>query len=320
MSGQWISARLSRKTVEAEDIATFEFVDPDGRDLPAFDAGAHIDVEAAPGVIRQYSLCNSPRERHRYQIGVLRERSSRGGSAAMHDRLQQGDIVSISPPRNLFRLVPGDHPSLLLAGGIGITPMLSMAEYLAETRAEFSLHYAVRSRARMAFASRIASSSYAGRVTTYVDDDPAVRRLSVQSLLAGRDKRTHIYMCGPGGFIEHVEATARQCGWPQAQLHKEYFTSAADLSAKQDFNIRIASSGATFFVAGDRSAVEVLIENGFDIPVSCGQGICGTCLTGVISGTPDHRDMFLTEAERARNDQFTPCCSRSVTPELVLDL
>jgi len=320
MSGPSIRARIARKTLEAEGVVVFDLVDPDGRDLPAFEAGAHIDVEAAPGLIRQYSLCNSPRERHRYQIGVLREHNSRGGSVAMHDRVQEGDVVSISAPRNLFQLVPGDHGSLLLAGGIGITPMLAMAQHLTETGAGFSLHYAVRSRPRMAFASRIAASSFAHRVTAYVDDEPATGSLSMQALLSSLDRRTHIYMCGPGGFIQHVEIMALQCDWPSAQLHKEYFAPVADTSAKQDFSIRIASSGATFVVPADRSVVDVLIENGFDIPISCEQGVCGTCVTGVVSGTPDHRDMFMTEAERARNDQFTPCCSRSLTPELVLDL
>jgi vanillate O-demethylase ferredoxin subunit len=315
-----ISARISGKTIEAEDIVAFEIVDPDGRDLPPFEAGAHIDVEAAPGIVRQYSLCNSPDERHRYQIGVLRERDSRGGSVAMHDRVRPGDVVRISAPRNLFRLVPGDHCSLLLAGGIGITPMLSMAESLSGIGAEFSLHYAVRSRARMAFASRIASSSFADHVTTYVDDEPATGSLAVQALLSKHDRRTHVYMCGPGGFIQHVETTALQCGWLPTQLHKEYFAPVVDTSAKQGFTVRIASTGATLVVPGDRSVVDVLLENGFDIPISCEQGICGTCMTGVVGGTPDHRDMFMTETERARNDQFTPCCSRSLTSELVLDL
>jgi vanillate O-demethylase ferredoxin subunit len=315
-----INARIARKIIEAEGVVAFEIVDPDGRDLPAFEAGAHIDVEAAPGVVRQYSLCNNPNERHRYQIGVLREQNSRGGSVAMHDQVWPGDIVRISAPRNLFRLVPGDHCSLLLAGGIGITPILSMAEYLAGIGADFSLHYAVRSRPRMAFGSRIAASSFADRVTAYVNDEPATGSLSVQALLSRHDRRTHVYMCGPGGFIQYVETTALQCGWLPAQLHKEYFAPVVDTSAKQDFTVRIASSGATFVIPENRSVVDVLLENGFDIPISCEQGICGTCVTGVISGTPDHRDMFLTETERARNDQFTPCCSRSLTPELVLDL
>ncbi len=251
---------------------------------------------------------------------MLREQNSRGGSVAMHDRLRTGDIVRISAPRNLFRLVEGDHCSLLLAGGIGITPILSMAEHLAETGADFSLHYAVRSRPRMAFGSTIASSTFASRVSTYVDDEPETGSLSVQALLSRQDRRTHVYMCGPGGFIQHVETTALQCGWPPAQLHKEYFAPVVDTSAKQDFTIRIASTGATFVIPEDRSVVDVLIENGFNVPISCEQGVCGTCVTGVISGRPDHRDMFMTDAERARNDQFTPCCSRSLTPELVLDL
>lgn len=312
--------RVTKKTQEAEDIVGFELADPHGRPLPAFSAGAHIDVRIKEGLVRQYSLCNHPEERDRYHIAVLREPASRGGSTAMHDEVHEGDLLQISAPKNHFPLESSPR-SLLFAGGIGVTPILCMAERLAHTHADFEMHYCARSRERMAFIERIQQSDYARHVHFYHDDQPDAPRLDVPSLAAAPDDRTHVYVCGPAGFIDHVLSSFKAQGWPASQLHTEYFTGAVQNSEDDEsFEVKIASSGASFMVPKDKTVYEVLSENGVEIMVSCEQGVCGTCLTRVLEGEPDHRDLYLDDAEHAANDQFTPCCSRAKSKTLVLDL
>ncbi|WP_163576178.1 PDR/VanB family oxidoreductase [Halomonas faecis] len=305
---------------EAQDIVTFELADPHGRPLPAFSAGAHIDVRVKDGVIRQYSLCNHPEERDRYLIGVLREPASRGGSVAMHDDIRKGDLLQISAPKNHFPLEPASR-TLLLAGGIGITPLLCMAERLAHTNADFELHYCTRSPARTAFRERIAASRFADRVHFHFDDGEPSQRLDLEALLGTPDPDAHVYVCGPSGFIDAVLSTCKEKGWPGERLHTEYFTGAiVDTADDDSFEVRIASSGASFTVPADKTVHQVLAENGIEIMVSCEQGVCGTCLTRVLEGEPDHRDLYLEDHEHAANDQFTPCCSRAKSQVLVLDL
>jgi vanillate O-demethylase ferredoxin subunit len=304
------------KTREAEDIFSFELIDPEGRELPPFTAGAHIDVQVAPGLVRQYSLCNSPRERRRYLIGVLREPASRGGSLGMHETIKVGDRLQVSAPRNLFELSHDAERHLLFAGGIGVTPILSMAERLHFLGAPFEMHYKVRSRRRGAFLARSAELG----ARHYFDDEPDSAALELDRVLASPAARTHLYVCGPAGFIRAVTETALRCGWPEEQIHKEVFVAAAPVTASESFDIKIASTGQILTVPAERSVLEVLAVAGIEVPSMCGQGLCGTCITGVLEGSPDHRDSLLTAAERAKNDRFTPCCSRSLGPLLVLDL
>jgi vanillate O-demethylase ferredoxin subunit len=312
--------RIARKAPEARDICSFELVAVDGGALPSFTAGAHIDVHLDGGVVRQYSLCNHPRETDRYLIAVLLEPASRGGSSRMH-ALRQGDELEISAPRNHFALVPDARRHLLLAGGIGITPIVCMAEQLASEGAAFELRYCTRSATRTAFLQRIRLSSFDAKVHIHHDDGAAAQKLDLPGVVASPQSGDHLYVCGPGGFIDAVLAAARAAGWPSQALHREYFaagaTSAADDRA---FEVQLHSSGALIRVAPDQSVVAALAAAGIEVPVSCEQGVCGTCLTRVLEGTPDHRDMYLTDEERARGDQFTPCCSRSKSPRLVLDL
>ncbi|WP_252108042.1 MULTISPECIES: PDR/VanB family oxidoreductase [unclassified Halomonas] len=311
---------VKARHVEARDIVTFELADPHGRELPAFSAGAHIDVRVKEGLVRQYSLCNHSDDRDRYLIGVLRDANSRGGSYAMHDELQVGDLVQISAPKNHFPLKPAEH-TLLLAGGIGITPLLCMAERLAHTDGGFELHYCTRSQERTAFYLRLQDSSFAERVHFHFDDGDASQHLNLDALLGEPSADTHVYVCGPKGFIDAVMTTCKASGWPEDQVHTEYF-SGADTSNEDDgsFEVRIASSGASFTVPADKTVHQVLAENGIEVMVSCEQGVCGTCLTRVLEGEPDHRDLYLEEHEHAANDQFTPCCSRAKSSVLVLDL
>ncbi|MFB4250899.1 MULTISPECIES: PDR/VanB family oxidoreductase [Pseudomonas] len=305
---------------EALDICSFELAAADASPLPAFSAGAHIDVHLANGLARQYSLCNHPEERHRYLIGVLKDPASRGGSSSLHQELQVGARLRISQPRNLFPLAPGARRSLLFAGGIGITPILSMAEQLAHNGADFQLHYCARSAKRAAFVQRLRQSPFAERVSLHFDEQPETA-LDIAHALAEPQDDVHLYVCGPGGFMQYVLDSAQALGWKEHCLHREYFSAApVDHSADGSFAVRLASSGQVFQVPADRSVVQVLQDQGIEVAISCEQGICGTCLTRVLEGVPEHRDLFLTEDEQARNDQFTPCCSRAKTPLLVLDL
>ena len=321
MSSAKISVRVARKAVEATDICSFELVAADGTPLPGFSAGSHIDVHLPGGVTRQYSLCNDSQETHRYMLGVLRDPASRGGSQAMHDTVQEGDLLDISAPKNHFSLAAHASRSLLLAGGIGITPILCMAERLAATGAPFEMHYCSRTRERTAFYQRIQTASFADQVQIHLDDGPAEQKLALPALLAAPQVGVHLYVCGPKGFMDAVLQTARASGWPEAQLHYEFFSAEVQKSADDaSFDVKLASSGRVVRVAADQTVVKALALAGVDVPMSCEQGVCGTCLTRVLEGVPDHKDMYLTPEEQAANDQFTPCCSRSKSALLVLDL
>ena len=315
-----IAVRIVSKTQEAQDIAGFELASEDGQALPPFSAGAHIDVHIADGLVRQYSLCNDPAERHRYRIAVLRDPASRGGSQAAHERLSEGDVIQIGAPRNHFELGPADD-YLLLAGGIGVTPILCMAERLAKTGARFDMHYCARSPERAAFLDRIAGAPFRDRVHLHFDSGAAGQKFDMAALLAQAGAGTHLYVCGPQGFIDHVAGSARGAGWAEHRIHFEYFGAAPqDASGDAAFEVRLASSGQTYVIPAGKSVCNALLEHGIDIPISCEQGVCGTCITRVLEGTPDHRDLYFTDEEKAANDQFTPCCSRAKTGLLVLDL
>lgn len=315
-----LDVKVTARTHEALDIYSYVLTAVDGGELPAFTAGAHVDVHLPGGLIRQYSLCNAPGERHRYQIGVLKDPASRGGSQWMHERINVGDRVQISEPRNHFPLVPEARRNLLFAGGIGITPLLCMAERLAENGEDFELHFCARSARHAAFLERLGGSAFHGRVTLHFDDTAATH-LDAARVLAIPQPDTHLYVCGPGGFMQHILATATEQGWAPEQLHREYFAGApVELQATGHFSVKLASSGRVFDVGPDETVVQVLERHGVDIAISCEQGVCGTCLTRVLEGEVDHRDLFLTEQEQAANDQFTPCCSRAKSPLLVLDL
>ncbi len=320
-SAQTLQVRVARKATEALDIVTLELVAVDGKALPAFSAGSHVDVQLPGGITRQYSLCNDPKETHRYLIGVLRDPASRGGSLAVHDGVKEGDLLQISAPRNHFPLAHEAKQHLLLAGGIGVTPILCMAERLAITGAAFEMHYATRAPERTAFRARIAAASFADRVHFHHDNGDAAQKLDLKALLASPQAGTHLYVCGPKGYMDAVLGTARAAGWPEAQLHYEFFgADVAKSDSDAGFEIKLASSGRIVMVPKDQTVTQALAAAGVEVMVSCEQGVCGTCLTRVLEGVPEHKDSYLTPEEQAANDQFTPCCSRSRTPQLVLDL
>ena len=319
MSACELLVSVSRKVAEATDINSYELVSLDGQHLPAFDAGAHIDVHLPNGLTRQYSLCSKLRHGGHYRIAVLRDPKTRGGSQAVHEQVNEGDTLRISRPRNLFPLHDGEHKSVLLAGGIGITPLLAMAYQLSELGKPLELHYFVRSRNRAAFLDELKKSPFAAQVAFHFDDEVESNINPLSAILKKAPQDANIYTCGPAGFLNHVLETASAQGWPSGQVHYESFTPV-QLVEGESFEVQIRSLGQSVVVAPDETVVAAVARLGIEIPVSCEQGVCGTCLTKVVKGIPDHKDQYLTGEEHARNDQLTPCCSRSLSPVLVLDL
>jgi ferredoxin-NADP reductase len=315
-----MTLKLARKKTEASGICSFELVDPNGKPLPAFSAGSHIDLLVKPGMVRQYSLCNDPADTRHYLIGVLQAPDSRGGSLALH-ALREGDTVEVSAPRNHFPLAHSARRSLLLAGGIGVTPILCMAERLSNAGAMFEMHYCTRSPERTAFMERIGKSQYAAQVHFHFSDGAPEQQFDPARVLGQPDPGTHLYVCGPKGYMDAVIETATRMGWADSQLHREYFGGAVQhRDSDQGFDVKLASTGKIIRVDKDSTVLAALTACGVDVQASCEEGVCGSCLTRVLEGEPEHRDLFLTAQDRARNDTFLPCCSRARGPLLVLDL
>ncbi len=312
--------RVSAIADEAADIRTFEVVDPEGIDLLPFTAGSHVDVTPPGGPIRQYSLCNDPAERHRYRFAVLREPAGRGGSLLMHERVRVGDLLQVSAPRNHFPLDESAGQHLLIAGGIGVTPLLAMVQRLQAIGADFVLHYCTRSPERTAFREALAPLAAAGGVQYHHDGGDPAKGLDVAALLADAMPGTHVYCCGPQGLMAAVKAAT--AAWPAPQVHFEYFTPpqlpGAAASTAGEFEVELASTGAVYAVPATQSILSVLTTAGMPLDSSCEAGVCGTCRTRYFAGEVDHRDCVLTDAERG--EYLMICVSRAARGRLVLDL
>lgn len=306
--------------LEAEGIASFEFRRPDGGELPPFTAGAHIDIHLHPGCVRQYSLCNDPRERYRYVVAVQREAAGRGGSRAMHDELRVGQVLTISTPRNFFPLAREARRHLLIGGGIGVTPMMAMAAELEARGEAFFLHYCTRSPEKTAFQERVAYFVGAGRAAVHHDGGVPSQGLDLQALLRDHQPGTHLYYCGPAGFMEAIQALSAH--WPGGTVHFEYFSAPVEHVEKraenQPFRVKLVRSVLELDVPADKTIVDVLREHDVFIETSCQEGYCGTCLTRYLAGEPEHRDTVLDKEDR--KEFVLVCCSRSKTPVLELDL
>lgn len=319
MTEQSINVRITHRHDAAEGIVCLELAALNGAALPRFEPGAHVDVHLGSGLVRQYSLCNDPGERHRYRLGILLESQGRGGSAEIHRDFVAGKTVRISPPRNRFRLVAEATHSVLLAGGIGVTPLLAMAFWLSGADQSFELHYLSRSRSRAAFLEEITASRFAERAHVYFDDGPESQRFDTAWHIPAPQAGMHLYVCGPKGFMDAMIGAARSKGWPEDRIHLEYFAIDVDKTGGA-FTVEARRSGKMLIVQPSQTIAEALMAADIDVPLSCESGICGTCLTAVIEGIPDHRDSYLTSAERAENRQMTVCCSRSLGETLVLDI
>jgi len=300
-------------------IRQIELVAGEGA-LPPFTAGAHIDVTLGNGEERSYSLLNDPAETHRYLIAVLREVDSRGGSAWIHESLRAGDRLASSPPINNFEINEAGENHLLIAGGIGITPLKAMAHRLIAQGAAFTLHYCARDRERAAYLDQL-TALLGDRLHLHLDGGEPSRGLDVAALLSRRPPAAHVYVCGPAGLIRAVREAARD--WPKGTVHYELFrgveADVAPRSTDRAFDITLARAGKTFTVPADKSILEVLRANGFKIKTLCKEGVCGTCRIGLLSGKADHRDEVLTDEQREHEIQV--CVSRALPNEtLVLDL
>ncbi|WP_415388956.1 PDR/VanB family oxidoreductase [Roseomonas sp. BN140053] len=301
-------------------IRTLELVAVDGGELPRFTAGSHIDVELGNGEERSYSLLNDPEETHRYCIAVLREAAGRGGSAWMHDVLREGDVLRASEPSNNFRLSEAGEHHILIAGGIGITPILSMAARLKRLGRHYAVHYCARSAEEAAFAAEIAAE-HGERVRFHYDGGDPTRGLDLVSLLKDRPTAAHAYVCGPAGLIRATREAGRD--WPMGTVHYELFKgSEADIATRKSdepFDIVLRRTNATLHVPADRSVLDVLKGNGFRIKSLCREGVCGTCRVRVLSGKVEHRDDCLDDEDR--EEVMQACVSRAMPGEtLVLDL
>ena len=315
-----LSLKVARIDAATPRIKALELVARDGSPLPAFTAGAHIDVELGNGETRSYSLLNDPTETQRYVVAVLRETDSRGGSTYVHDQLRVGDILASSEPVNNFPLNEAGERHILIAGGIGITPLLAMSRWLTMREFEFTLHYCAKSRAEAAFIDEI-ETALGPRLAAHFDGGDIARGLDVAALLKERPAAAHVYVCGPPGLIRAVrEATPH---WPKGSVHYELFRgSEADIaprSSDQPFEIVLKRAGKTLTVPADKSILETLAGAGIKVKTLCKEGVCGTCRVGLVAGRADHRDEVLTDEERERNIQV--CVSRALPGEtLVLDL
>jgi ferredoxin-NADP reductase len=304
---------------EAIGINSYELVDPEGGELPAVVAGSHIDIHLGNGMIRQYSLCNDPADRRRYMIAVLREASGRGGSRWLHETLHVQDFVQISFPRNNLCIDPAAARHVLIAGGIGITPLKAMTHSLARAGEDFVLHYCARSAAHAAFAGELVALAGDDRVHLHYDGSEHEGRLDVTALLSERAPGTHLYHCGPPTLI--AACTAATAHWPSGTVHSERFVPPASIQSEvpaSEFTLEIASTGARIAVAEGCSIADALNAHGIQVPTSCVSGLCGTCKLRYLHGEADHQDYILSEEERT--EYLTTCVSRARSPVLVLDL
>ncbi len=321
-----LTLRVARVEQATPDVRVLDLVHPRGLPLPGYTPGAHVDVHTPGGFVRTYSLAEAPPPDgppRRYRIGVKREPAGRGGSAALHAQVAEGDLLAIGSPRSAFPLHDGPAPALLLAGGIGLTPLLAMAEQLAREGRAFTLAVFARSRAHLAFGDALARLGAAVRL--HFDDAAAPQKIDLAALIASAAPGTQLYLCGPAGFMRAALGHARAAGRPDDALHLEYFAppeTAAGAAGDEPFVLHLARSEARVPVAADQTAVQALHEVGIDIAVSCEQGVCGTCVVrwraAPDQATPEHRDFCLSPVQRGH--EIALCCSRARGGVLTLEL
>lgn len=314
-SNALIDVRLLSIRFGARDTNLYELGRLDGGRLPAVVAGSHIDVHLPNGITRQYSLILPEQEPRSYLIGVKRDQQSRGGSSYLHENIRVGTPLKISAPRNNFPLVEDAPHTLLIAGGIGITPIWCMWQRLTSISRSVELVYSCRSRADAVFLSDLES---ADGVTLRFDDENSGSVLDIANLVSRAPKGTHAFCCGPGPMLDAFEKAT--IGWSPELVHVEYFTSQVEAANEGGFTVELSRSGKEVVIAPGETILAALIRAGVDAPYSCEEGVCGACMTTVLSGVPDHRDSVLTDEERSKNTKIMICCSGSKTRRLVLDL
>lgn len=309
-----LTLRVSAIRYAAHETVLLDLERADGEPLPACEPGAHVTLHLPNGLVRQYSLVEHGAAPHRYVVGVKRDAASRGGSRYIHDQLRVGTMLPVEPPRNNFPLDEAAPHTVLVAGGIGITPLYCMARRLRALGRPFELHYAVRTRDDVAFARELAGWP---ELRLHVDAE-AGRVLHVAAVVAAAPANAALYCCGPGPMLAAFEAATATL--PPAQVHVEYFTPKQAAANSGGFSVELARSGRTIEVKTGTSLLEALRTAGVTVQSSCESGVCGACETKVLEGVPDHRDSILSEAERASNRTMMICCSGARSDRLVLDL
>jgi tetrachlorobenzoquinone reductase len=317
---QQLKVRARTLRYEAQEVMSIELVGLEDALLPQFTAGSHVDVLLPNGVSRSYSLVNDQNDRAAYLIAVFRGRAGGDGSKYIHENLRPGQELWISAPRNNFPLAEGADRHVFFAGGIGITPFCSMFERLNELRRPWKLFYCVRTRRQAAFMGRVAKLADAGRgeVVFNFDGEPGGQQLDIAAVIAGESPQTHFYCCGPNGMLTAYRVACASLS-PE-RMHLEYFSSDVSAATGGGFVVVLARSGRRVPIPPGETILDALTREGLQLSFSCKEGICGACETAVVAGVPDHRDMILTEDDRAANATMMICCSGSRTPELVLDL
>ena len=299
----------------ARDTNLYGFQRPDGGVLPPVTPGAHISLMLPSGVERQYSLTNYGDDLTEYVVGVKLDPNSRGGSLFMHNQLRVGTKIAIESPVNNFALVEDDEHVVLFAGGIGITPIYSMAKRLIELGRSWELHYSTRSRADAAFLKELEQHK---QVNFHFDDENEGKFLNVPGIVSKTPLNAHLYCCGPKPMLDAFEKASE--GRSPDHIHVEYFTPKYEAADEGGFTVVLAHSEKEINVPEGKTILQVVREAGLDVPFSCEEGICGACETRVVEGIPDHRDSILTESEREQNATMMICCSGSKSPKLVLDI
>ena len=314
-----LEVRVKAVTYEADRINSYELTPIAGGALPAFTAGAHIDVFLPHGATRSYSLVNPQGETHRYVIGVARDAASAGGSIYIHDHIRPGQRLYISPPVNNFELVEDAKLSVLIAGGIGVTPVYCMVQRLESLGREWQLHYSARTREVAAFLEPLEILRAKGRaVVLNFDHEPGGKMLDIAGIVAAAPRDAHLYCCGPTPMLEAFEHAAK--ARPPETVHVEYFSAKEAPARTGGYTVVLAKTNRTVFVEEGRTILETLLDEGINPAHSCMEGVCGTCETRVLEGVPDHRDMVLTDAERTAGKTMMICCSGAKSERLVLDL
>ncbi|NOV27895.1 oxidoreductase [Cupriavidus necator] len=314
---QSLTLRVQAMRYEARGVVSIELQDPEGKTLPEYSPGAHIDLHLGNGLVRSYSLCGAPETRTRYTVGVLLDRGSRGGSRYVHEQLRVGATLTVGAPRNNFELDESAAHTVLVAGGIGVTPIVCMARRLAELGKSFTLIYCARSRPEAAFVEAL--SAYGDAVRFHFDDEAGAPP-DLKALLGGLDAQTHFYCCGPGPMLNAFEAACAAHAY--ANVHIERFAADPSTEAVQEgeYVVQLSRTGSLVRVPSGKSLLDALLDSGVEVEYSCREGVCGSCETAVLEGCPDHRDSVLSNSERASNKTMMVCVSGCKGGKLVLDL
>lgn len=301
---------------EAERIKSFELHSVDGTPVPHYVAGSNITLQLANGLSRTYSLTDAGDEPDALRIAVLDQHGGRGGSRFMHANVNVGDTLTVKGIANSFSASDSAKKHILIAGGIGITPIISLSRFLSKCSSDFHVHYSARRRSCAAFMKDIIDSNLFAKFTFYFDDE--MQRIDLRELLSEYVDGSVVYCCGPSGLMDAVSSLASH--WPKGAVRLDSFEPLAESQVGAAFRIKVASTGQTFDVPPGQTILNILRHQGFDLGSQCEQGMCGACLTPVLEGVPEHRDRVLSESEKRANDLMTICCSRSLSDLLVLDL